>query len=53
MRKFLSLLAVLVLLGSLAFSQSEVVTGKVTDQAGQPIPFATIRVKGTKDWNKR
>jgi len=48
MRKFLTLLAVLVLLGSLAFSQSEIVTGKVTDQAGQPIPFATVRVKGTK-----
>ena len=48
MRKFLSLLAVLVLLGSLAFSQSKVVTGKVTDQAGQPVPFATVRVKGTK-----
>jgi TonB-linked SusC/RagA family outer membrane protein len=48
MRKFLSLLAVLVLLGSLAFSQSKVVIGKVTDQAGQPIPFATVRVKGTK-----
>ena len=48
MRKFLSLLAVLVLLGSLAFSQSKVITGKVTDQAGQAVPFATIRVKGTK-----
>ncbi len=48
MRKFLSLLAVLVLLGSLAFSQSKVVIGKVTDQAGQPVPFATVRVKGTK-----
>lgn len=48
MRKFLSLLAVLVLWGSLAFSQSKMVTGKVTDQAGQVVPFATIRVKGTK-----
>ena len=48
MRKFLTLLAVLVLLGPLAFSQSRVVTGKVTDQAGQPVPFATIRLKGTK-----
>ena len=48
MRKFLTLLAVLVLIGSLAFSQTKVITGKVTDQAGQPVPFATIRVKGTK-----
>jgi TonB-linked SusC/RagA family outer membrane protein len=48
MRKFLSLLAVLVLLGPLAFSQTKVITGKVTDQAGQAVPFATIRIKGTK-----
>jgi TonB-linked SusC/RagA family outer membrane protein len=48
MRKFLSLLAVLVLLSSLAFSQTKTVTGKVTDQSGQPVPFATVRVKGTK-----
>jgi len=48
MRKFLSLLAVLVLLGPLAFSQTKTITGKVTDQAGQDVPFATIRVKGTK-----
>ncbi len=48
MRKFLTLLAVLVLFGSLAFSQSKIVTGRVTDQAGQPVPFATIRLKGTK-----
>jgi TonB-linked SusC/RagA family outer membrane protein len=48
MRKFLTLLAVLVLLGSLAFSQSKVITGKVTDQAGQAVPFATIRIKGSK-----
>ena len=48
MRKFLSLLAVLVLLGSLAFSQTKTVTGRVVDKSGQPVPFATIRVKGTK-----
>jgi TonB-linked SusC/RagA family outer membrane protein len=48
MRKFLTLLAVLVLLGPLAFSQTQTITGKVTDQAGQDVPFATIRVKGTK-----
>jgi TonB-linked SusC/RagA family outer membrane protein len=48
MRKFLSLLAVLVLLGSLAFSQTKTVTGRVVDKTGQPVPFATVRVKGTK-----
>ncbi|HEX4852043.1 MAG TPA: SusC/RagA family TonB-linked outer membrane protein, partial [Puia sp.] len=48
MRKFLSLFAVLVLCSILAFSQTKVVTGKVTDQQGQPIPFASVRVKGSK-----
>ncbi|HMH33475.1 MAG TPA: carboxypeptidase-like regulatory domain-containing protein, partial [Puia sp.] len=48
MRKFLSLFAVLVLCSVLAFAQTKVVTGKVTDQQGQPVPFASIRVKGTK-----
>src|SRR5450432_2429279 len=48
MRKFLSLLGVLVLLVTLAFSQTKAVTGKVTDQLGQSVPFATIRIKGTK-----
>jgi len=48
MRKFLSLLGVLVLLVTLAFSQTKAVTGKVTDQLGQGVPFATIRIKGTK-----
>ena len=48
MRKFLTLSAVLVLCSVLAFAQTKVVTGKVTDQQGQPIPFATIRIKGSK-----
>ncbi|MEO6962001.1 MAG: carboxypeptidase-like regulatory domain-containing protein, partial [Puia sp.] len=49
MRKFLSLIAVLILCCSFAFSQSrEAVSGRVTDQQGQPVPFATIRVKASK-----
>ncbi len=48
MRKFLSLFAVLVLCSILAIAQTQNVTGKVTDQQGQPVPFASIRVKGGK-----
>jgi TonB-linked SusC/RagA family outer membrane protein len=48
MRKFLTLLAVLVLYSVLAFAQTKVVSGRVTDPQGQPIPFATIHIKGTK-----
>lgn len=48
MRKLLTLLAVLVLSSVLAFAQTKLVSGRVIDQQGQPVPFSTIRVKGTK-----
>lgn len=47
MRRFLSLFTMLMLCGVLAFAQSRVVTGKVTDIDGNPVSFATIKVKGT------
>lgn len=48
MRKFLTLLAVLVLSSALAFSQTKPITGKLIDAQGQPVPFLTVKVKGTK-----
>lgn len=48
MRRFLSLFTMLMLCGVLAFAQSRVVTGKVTDENGNPVSFASVVVKGTK-----
>src|SRR5580700_6631279 len=48
MRKFLSMLIVLLGLTLFAFSQPKIITGRVTDVAGLPVPFASVRIKGTK-----
>jgi len=48
MRKLLTLLTVLVLSSILVLGQTKTITGRVTDQLGQPVPFSTIRIKGTK-----
>jgi TonB-linked SusC/RagA family outer membrane protein len=47
MRKCLSLIALLIFCVSV-FAQTKTTTGRVTDQLGAPVPFATIRVKGSK-----
>ena len=47
MRRILSLFTMLMLCGVLAFAQSRVVTGKVTDTDGNSVPFATIKIKNT------
>jgi TonB-linked SusC/RagA family outer membrane protein len=49
MRKFVSLLSVLMLFCALAYGQARTVSGTVRDQNGQPIPFATITEAGTKN----
>src|SRR4051812_5835699 len=49
MRKMLSLLAVLVLCTAMALGQTKTVTGQVKDTKGDPIPFATIKIKGTSN----
>ncbi len=48
MRKLLTLLPVLVFCFISAFAQTKNVTGRITDQQGQPVPFASVKVKGTK-----
>lgn len=48
MRKILlSFFAVLVFL-STAFTQTRTITGKITDSTGGPVPFASVKQKGTK-----
>ncbi len=50
MRKLLSLLAALILCSVLAVAQNtRVIAGKVTDDKGDPVPFATVTIKGTKN----
>lgn len=46
MRRFLSLFTLLMLSGVLAFAQSRVVSGRVTDNEGKPVPFASVSVRG-------
>src|SRR5579859_2559170 len=48
MRKLLSLTVILLLSCLFAISQTQTITGKITDQQGQPVPYATVRVKGSK-----
>jgi len=46
MRKVLSLVALLIC--SLSVLAQKQYSGRVTDQKGQPVPFVTVQVKGTK-----
>ncbi|MEP6674364.1 MAG: SusC/RagA family TonB-linked outer membrane protein [Ferruginibacter sp.] len=48
MRRFLSLFTMLMLCGVFAFAQNRVVSGKITDENGNPAPFVSIKIKGTK-----
>ena len=46
MKKLLSLLAVLAVFMASAFSQNRAVSGRVTDEKGNPVAFASIKIKG-------
>jgi TonB-linked SusC/RagA family outer membrane protein len=48
MRRILTLFTMFMLCGVLAFAQNRVVSGKVADENGNPVPFATVKVKGSK-----
>jgi len=47
MRKFLTLLAMLLVLSVVAHAQSRVITGQVKDEKGNTIPYASIGIKNT------
>lgn len=49
MRKFLTLLGMLLLSGALAFAQNHTVSGTVRDDAGAPVPFATVTETSTRN----
>ena len=48
MRRFLFFLAML-LLGAVAYAQTRPVTGRITDEKGAAVPFATITETGTQN----
>lgn len=47
MTKLLTMLAMLVFYATYLQAQDRVITGKITDEAGSPISFASIKVKGS------
>ena len=48
MRKIASLLAVLLLFTALAFGQNRTITGTVTNEKGDPVPGASVTIKGSR-----
>jgi TonB-linked SusC/RagA family outer membrane protein len=48
MRKYLFILGLLFLFSDLSFAQTKSITGKIVNQQGQPVSFATVLVKGSK-----
>ncbi|MEO6612396.1 MAG: SusC/RagA family TonB-linked outer membrane protein [Chitinophagaceae bacterium] len=48
MRKIASLFTMLMLFAALAFGQNRSITGTVTDEKGDALPGASVRIKGTR-----
>jgi TonB-linked SusC/RagA family outer membrane protein len=48
MRKLTTLLAMLLLFGVTAIAQTKTVTGRVTNEQGDPAQFASVKVQGSK-----
>ncbi len=48
MRKLLLLLVALLCCAIAALAQTKAVSGRITDQKGQPVPFVTVHIKGSK-----
>jgi len=48
MRKIACLCTMLMLFCSIAFAQSKTITGTVKDNTGVPVPFATVKIKGSR-----
>lgn len=46
--KSLLIYVMLILFSEWALAQTRVITGQVTDETGQPVPYATVRIKGAK-----
>ena len=47
MRKIVSLLTIMLFMSIVTWAQSKI-SGTVKDQNGDPVPFATVNLKGTK-----
>jgi len=48
MRKLFTLVCMLLLFCAMAFSQTRAITGTIRDAKGEPVPFATVKIKGGK-----